>query len=59
MREFLKTMNNTFSYRGLNGDERNVIKSLAKELGLLFEVSTNKKIIYVYRNQEKFEEERA
>jgi hypothetical protein len=50
----MRTMNNTFTIRGLNGDERAVIKALAAELGLLFAVSSNKKAIYVYRNQQRF-----
>ena len=51
-------MNNTYTFRNLNGDERNVVKGIAKELGLLSDLSSNKKALFVYRNQMTFEQER-
>ena len=44
-------MSNTHHFRGLGADERQAVRKLAEELGLQSELSSNKKVLYVFRNR--------
>jgi hypothetical protein len=59
LQDLLKSEKNSIDIRGLNGDERAVVKELAKELKLFFEVSKNKKVLTVCKDLEKLNEEKV
>lgn len=59
LEDLLKSEKNSIDIRGLNGDERAVVKELAKELKLFFEVSKNKKVLTVCKDLEKLNEEKV